>query len=773
MNLSSSSVRRVVLLAALFSVWCAIAPAHAADDPTLGWQQRLSQVESQLRKLPANDAAGRERLAADLTQLRQDIGGWLEAYPPAKADSQTWLEKGGSLASVEELAGEVSRLRATIQRVKASLQGSDAGSFYLGRVDVAVNAETTTTATTEMTPAGATLIDAQDLRANDRSALAGALALAPGVSFVRIGQRNETQVYVRGFDMRQVPLFVDGVPVYTPYDGYVDLERFTTFDVSEVQVSKGFTSVLQGPNALGGAINIISRRPNAKVEGVVGASYASGTSKTTYANVGSRLDKFYVQAGGSYLESDTFPLSDDFKAVSTQPAGDRVNAYKRDGKFNVKLGWTPRGDEYAISYVGQRGKKGNPPYAGSDTSVKVRFWQWPNWDKDSVYFVSNTHLGSNSYLRARAFRDVYDNTLYAYDDATYTTQKKSSSFQSPYHDTTTGGSLEWGLTIGSKQTVRAAGHYKNDKHQDHNVGEPVKHFDGRIYSGGLEYTLTPISRLSLVAGVSGDKQTTTLAQDYQKGQVLDLIASCKASGSGSCGDTSGVNPQVGAFLSVPTGQLRLTLARKTRLPSLKDRYSYKMGQAQPNPDLKAEHNNTIEAGYQGTLGAKTSFMASVFYSRIEDMIQKFYLSSSLYQLRNIGKASSAGLELDARTQLVPHVDLGANYTYLHRKNISDPSVELVDAPKHKGRVSLTGTITPSLRLVGGVDYEKGRRTLNEGGKYLSVPSFAVVSLKGIYTIARHVDIEAAMMNAFDKNYWVADGYPEAGRTGLATVRWRF
>ena len=60
---------------------------------------------------------------------------------------------------------------------------------------------------------------AADLQANDRPSLAGALALAPGVTFTRSGSRNETGVCVRGFDMRQVPLFVDGIPIYTPYDG--------------------------------------------------------------------------------------------------------------------------------------------------------------------------------------------------------------------------------------------------------------------------------------------------------------------------------------------------------------------------------------------------------------------------------------------------------------------------------------------------------------------------------------------------------------------------
>jgi iron complex outermembrane recepter protein len=765
---------RVVFAAAVLALAAgSVATARTADSPVGDWQRRLSQAEAQLRRLSASDAVGEERLAASLSGLRREVNEFLAAFPPARADARPWLEEAAARSGVEELAAEIGRLRAAISRIAAAGgEAGGSGAFYLGRVDVAVTAESATTATTEMTPAGASVLTASDLQANDRGALAGALALAPGVTFTRIGQRNETAVYVRGYDMRQVPLFIDGIPIYTPYDGYVDLDRFTTYDVAELSVSKGFTSVLYGPNALGGAINIVSRRPSAPIQGQATAGYATGASRTLALNAGSRLSRFYLQGGASYLDADTFPLADAFEPTKNQPAGDRLNAYRQDAKFNVKLGWTPNGrDEYAVSYVGQRAEKGNPPYAGSDPLVKVRYWKWPHWDKDSVYFVSNTHLGSANYIRGRAFYDTYDNALYSYDDATYTTMTKASSFKSLYQDYTVGGSVEWGATLG-RHMLKAAGHYKGDAHEDHNLGEPVKHFEGRIASLGVEDAWTVGARLSVVGGVSGDWQNTTRAEDYQKGQVIDLLKTCKTDGT-SCGDAQGVNPQVGLFYAVPTGQVRFTVARKTRMPSLKDRYSYKMGTAVPNPDLKAEHNLTFEGGYQGTLGAKTSFQASVFYSRIDDMIQRFYLQPNLSQSRNVGEASSGGVELDARTRLVPRLDLGANYTFLDRENISDPKTPLIDAPRHKGRLAVTGTVTEWLRVVAGVDVEAGRRTQNEGGTYFDVPSFATAHVKGSVTIRRAIEAEVALLNAFDHYYWVADGYPEAGRTVLATVRYTF
>ncbi len=63
----------------------------------------------------------------------------------------------------------------------------------------------------------------------------------------------------RGFtDSRPSALYVDGIPISVPYDGYVDFNRFLTSDVAEVQVARGYSSPLLGPNALGGSINMVT-----------------------------------------------------------------------------------------------------------------------------------------------------------------------------------------------------------------------------------------------------------------------------------------------------------------------------------------------------------------------------------------------------------------------------------------------------------------------------------------------------------------------------------
>jgi iron complex outermembrane receptor protein len=165
--------------------------------------------------------------------------------------------------------------------------------------------------------------------------------------------------------------------------------------------------------------------------------------------------------------------------------------------------------------------------------------------------------------------------------------------------------------------------------------------------------------------------------------------------------------------------------------------------------------------------------ASVFYSRIDDLIQGFYVQPNVSQQRNIGQASSAGLELDARTRPADWLELSANYTFLDRDNLSDPAVPLTDTPAHKGMVAVSVTPVAAVRVSATLEYDAGRQTLNEAGKLFDVPSFALLGVKATWTVWKGLDLDVSVVNLTDRNYWTAEGYPEAGRVVLAGGRFRF
>ncbi|MRG46621.1 TonB-dependent receptor [Chitinophaga sp. SYP-B3965] len=584
--------------------------------------------------------------------------------------------------------------------------------------------------------------------------VASALNLLPGITLGNIGPRNESVVYLRGFDLRQVPVFIDGIPVYVPYDGYVDLARFTTYDLSKITVSKGNASVLYGPNTMGGAINLVSKQPTRKLEVQGNLGWLSGGYDGAL-NIGSRWKKFYVQAGVSKFQRDYFKLPNDSK---------RENSYNSDAKVNVKLAYTPNANsEYAIGYVNQHGEKGTPVYAGKDTLnsqfKSPRFWKWPYWDKQSLYFLSNTKLDSSSYLKVRAFYDQFRNRLESYDDAKYTTQTKPYAFTSFYDDYSVGANAEYGRALSSANSIKAALHYKKDIHRENNAGEPVRKTSDNTYSAGLTDEHQFSEKWRATAGVSFNARESDGAEEYNS--TTKVISQFPAN------KNNAVNVQ--ASLSYqPTSSrfLEASFGRMTRFATIKDRYSYRLGTAIPNPDLKAEQATHYELKYNDVSIARLRIQAAVFYSRINDVIQmvnnvKFDTAASRWQsqMQNKGRAEFYGGEASFNYQITTGLNAGVNYSYITRKNLDNKALHFTDVPEHK----LTGIIGYAIkRLELNVDgsYNSFRYSTSYGTK---APGFFLLNGGGSFIINKYLKFSAGVNNIFDKEYMLVEGYPEQGR----------
>ncbi|MDB6060987.1 MAG: prrA [Verrucomicrobiaceae bacterium] len=640
--------------------------------------------------------------------------------------------------------------------------GADDGIFTLGTVVV------TASALHESIENGQS-IDVKTMRLYDKETVGTALNTTAGISISKVGARNEEMVYVRGFDLRQVPVFVDGIPVYVPYDGYVDLGRFNTFDLSRIDVAKGFSSLIYGPNTLGGAINLVSRRPQKEFEGEVGGGATwtdngKNNGNRIYANVGSNQGNWYIQAGASYLDQNFYRLPDSFDAVKSEDGGNRDNSYNTDRKYNLKVGFTPNAtDEYSLNYISQHGVKGNPPYAGSVPGVTARYWQWPYWDKDSLYFISSTQIGIAT-LKSRAFHDTYQNSLFAYDDATYTTQKKGSSFQSWYDDYTNGASVEGDFQLSDINLLKTAYHWKDDVHREHNAGEPIRHDEDRTQSIALEDTHDLTDKLSLVAGVSHDWRDSLQAEDYNaKTRVVSDFAR---------DDSNANNATLGLFYqSTDSGLLHATFARKSRFPTIKDRYSYRMGTALPNADLKSERANHFEIGYDDVFATIWHWNASVYHSEVSDLIQAISIPATACstppctQMQNVGKVRIDGFDGGVRADLNSW-DVGASYGYISRKNISDSSVHLTDTPRHKLVGDATWHIDDLWTATGSVEVSSSRYSTSDGKQ--QVGGFGIANLKTGYRLfERSLLVEIGVRNLFDRLYEYSEGFPEAGRTYFA------
>ncbi|MDT8466614.1 Plug domain-containing protein, partial [Alcaligenes nematophilus] len=98
---------------------------------------------------------------------------------------------------------------------QAQAQENNDRVFQLGKVVVQSSLD-------REAPLGESAVSQKEMQAFDLRDVGAAVSVQPGVTVSAGGARNEQMGYVRGFDSRQVPLFLDGIPQYVPYDGYVD-----------------------------------------------------------------------------------------------------------------------------------------------------------------------------------------------------------------------------------------------------------------------------------------------------------------------------------------------------------------------------------------------------------------------------------------------------------------------------------------------------------------------------------------------------------------------
>lgn len=672
-------------------------------------------------------------------------------------------------------------------------------TFELGKIEVSDTKEIGHSSTT-------TVLDSQTMQDLERTTVVDALNTLSGINIQNGGGRNEQMVMVRGFDVKHAPLFIDGIPIAVPYDGYVDFSRFTTYDLSQIEVSKGLTSVLLGPNTFSGAINMVTKKPTKEFEGEMGLGAFSGNGKNGYITAGTNQGSYYGIVSLSGAQKDSYPLSDDFPSgMKYEDGGNRNNSSSKDNKINLKVGYTPNStDEYSLNYIKQHATKDVPTFAGvidgviiqDNTTGKpggtVHFWKWDYWDKESVYFLSKTDFDT-WYVKTRLYYDQFQNKLDMYTNTSYTTLASAST---PYDDNTKGASVETGIKLFDADTLKLALHHKIDTHKE--LSTPSFEMQDEISSFGVEYKKVLTGNTTLTLGASYDWEEAQKAPNTNYGVAGVSFTANAASNAGGTpinsyttlqnfelGEASTLNPmirldsKIDDSLSVYGG-----ISKKSRIPSIKDRYSYKLGNYIPNPNLEEESILNYEVGGVKSFDLVT-FKAALFYAKINDYIQNAYVPiwynkgtthTQQQQLQNIGEVSEKGVELEASFMLSDSLSFDGSYTHLVMENETNSAVKITDVPKDKLFVTANYAFTKSLSWISSFEYDSERLTsyvLSNSNVYYSSGSASIWGTKLAYKATKDLSLEVGIKNLFDANYYVNYGYPEAGRIYYSNVKYKF
>ena len=696
-------------------------------------------------------------------------------------------------------------MAATTAAMAQDQQAKGEGVFSLGRIE-----QVTVTGTSAAPAIGETKIEADQLYTFNAITLDKALDMVPGVSTsITGGTRNEQLFYVRGFDRFQTPLFVDGIRVYLPADNRLDIGFFTTSNLAQVQVEKGYVSVLSGPGALGGAINLVTRKPTKEFEYDVHAGAAFG-NELTYNGynasvfLGHATSLYYVAASGTLTKTDHFRLSDDFTPTATQGAGDRVDSSSRNYNLNLKAGYTPNAtDEYSISYSGQWGTK-EAPYSVVDSQASQKNWTWPYWNVQNVYFLSNTALSDSAYVKTKVYYSSFLNGLYSFDDSTFTKQTLPKSFRSYYSDYAYGASFETGYSYRASDTIKLAGFYRRDSHTEwQDIYKPIftepKQVDVEdTWSIAVEDRTTLTDNIFFVLGFGYDYRHLLKADDF--------VDPTTTTGTGSfvhypLHDGSAANIQGELIYTLADGgNLHASISDRARFPTLFDRYSTKFNSTISNPALETERAVNYEIGSADTFFG-VHLEGAVFYSRVTKAIVSVPItfcdttstatknctgaggaagvSTSTTQTQNVGNGDYVGFEFSADGEITDGLTAGVRYGYVDRsldaQSAANPTLtagyHLTGMPNNQLFAYVAWTPLPGWTIRPNFQTASNRWTTNTAGtSYFKIGSYFLTNIETDYDISENVSVAVGAKNLFDVNYALTYGFPAEGRNVFLNLR---
>lgn len=667
-------------------------------------------------------------------------------------------------------------------------------SFGLGQIVV-------TAPRAEGAAIGSSSLSSEAIYAFNRNSLDDAVNLIPGVNSANSGgSRNERLIYVRGFNRFQVPLSIDGIRVYLPADNRLDFGRFLTSDIAEIQVAKGYVSVLDGPDGMGGAINLVTRRPTKALEADFRGTLNLGRS-VEYGGynvsglLGTKHDKWYAQASYARNFQDHWDLAGGFTPGETENGGHRDLSRTRDWRVNAKVGFTPNAtDEYAISYTRQEGAK-LAPISTTDPLSSQRFWTWPQWNTDSIYFLSTTQLDDIATLKTRAFRNSFYNMLRSFDNRDENTQTIGRSFNSPYWDHAWGGSAQLDLKPSDKESFSVSVHYRRDKHLEAQqsfpagTSEPKQEDLEDTYSIAAENRLVLAPGLTFTAGAGYDWRDLRKAEEYGAPLGTDPKTTPSSIYSYPLANSSIWNAQGRLDWKSEDGAgLCASISSRGRFPTIFERFSQRFGTSIPNPGLKPERATNYEIGGNRDFGVLKA-SGAVFYSHVTNAIVSYPTiaysctasttpgpcdPATLTQSRNLGHGDYYGAELSLEARIGSTLNVGGNYTYTHRK-LHDPSnlaFRPTDVPTHKAFLYADWHPIERVHILPSADIASNRWTVTDFGTpvYYRTGSYVNAGLRVDYDIMPGVEIGVGARNLFDDNYQLVDGYPEAGRSFFASIR---
>ena len=517
-------------------------------------------------------------------------------------------------------------------------------------------------------------------------------------------------------------VLIDGHPQYAGIFGHPIADAYQTLLADKVEVLRGPASVLYGSNAMGGVVNIVTRKMHEDgVKTNLHTGYGSyNTLETEFTNRVSK-GRFSSVVSGSYNRTD----------------GHRENmSFEQYGGY-AKLGYELTG----------------------------------NWN--TYADVNVTHFNAS-----------YPGPVYApLLEGEQCITRGVTSFALENHYERTSGALSFfynwgkhwindGYTPGSGESPQDGRFNSRDDMMGVSLYQSVQLFSGnRITLGADWFRYGGEAWTEYIKGERNgtrrdlvDKHENEVAGyvDFRQdiGTWLTFNAGLRADHHSRVG-TEWV-PQAGFAFHLPHAmELKASATKGFRYPILREMYMF----PPQNPDLKPESMWNYELAFSGRLlNSSFSYGVNLFYIDGKNLIMTMPNPNGSGMLnQNSGKIDNKGFELQAAYRVNRLWSVDANYSYLHMEN------PVVAAPKHK--------------LYAGTTFSKGRWNVSTGLQYIAglyttispdtTEEFVLWNVRASFHTTKWLDIWARGENLLAQKYEINAGYPMPRATVMCGLNINF
>lgn len=623
--------------------------------------------------------------------------------------------------------------------------------------------------------ASAVVVKVSEVRSSPAPVLEQALRESPFVH-VRQNSRGEMELSIRGSDSRQAAVLMDGVPITLGWDHRTDPSLVPLTGAQTLVIVRGLSSVLNGPNTLGGTIEVshddaFGRLGAGRLWGGAGvdenAAYVAsiGGGRDVANAPGGTLS---LRAGLSHSAREGFTLPADARDT-TAVDGLRTNSDVRESDAFGGVQWRgARGRSLGLLVSSFAAERGVPP---EEHLVAPRLWRYPSNTRTLATLAASAGSFTTPYghgtLDAGAAYQAGRLRILSYDDRTYRTVTGEETGD----ERTWTGRARFTHTLPAGASLRAAATVATVDYLETLAGPAVSEYGQRLWSGGAE--------VDVPLGGSG----TTLSG----GAVHDRVSTPETGGR-TAGTESFAAPgwRLGLTHDVATRtRLHASVSQRSRFPSLRELYSGALNRFMPNPALRPERLLGLEAGVtvDRPLGGipDATLQVVAFRHDLDDAIVRITLPppDRRFQRINRDRILSHGIELLGGLAFSENHARALTLTgdaTLQRISIRDASSGAIrhaeNNPEIRGMLEAGVPLPASLRGFANARYTGVQYCLNAdtGGEMrLAARTEANAALERRFPMAnrgalRSLRAVLALDNATNAAIYDQCGLPQPGRT---------